>query len=167
MRPGDTYRNFYFTVTSHEPRMRTISVRFSCASSIYNMDSKGVRATMTSKFRLDRAKGGALSESSMCLAKTMRQSYAIQRPCCPPVQFIECRVQSPVIKHTAGRVAFWPQPVGSLPLAQNAWHCTSYTYYVRTYVRPGNTYRIRVISISPSRVTSRACAQSILHRSCS
>ena len=39
-------------------------------------------------------------------------------------QFIECRVQSTVIKHTAGRVEFWPQPVGSLPLAQNAWHCT-------------------------------------------
>ena len=51
----------------------------------YNMDSKGVRATTTSKFRLNRAKGGALSETSTCLAKTMRQSYAIQRPCCPPV----------------------------------------------------------------------------------
>ena len=41
-------------------------------------------------------------------------------------QFIECRVRSTVIKHTAGHVAFWPQPVGSLPLAQNAWHCTSW-----------------------------------------
>ena len=40
-------------------------------------------------------------------------------------QFIEYRVRCTVIKHTAGHVAFWPQPVGSLPLAQNAWHCTS------------------------------------------
>ena len=40
-------------------------------------------------------------------------------------QFIEYPVRSTVIKHTAGHVAFWPQPVGSLPLAQNAWHCTS------------------------------------------
>ena len=31
MRPGDTYRNFYFTVTSHEPRMRTISATSSFA----------------------------------------------------------------------------------------------------------------------------------------
>ena len=37
-------------------------------------------------------------------------------------QFIECRVQSTVIKRTEGS---GPQPVGSLPLAQNAWHCTS------------------------------------------
>ena len=42
-------------------------------------------------------------------------------------QFIEYRVRCTVIKHTAGHVAFWQQPVGSLPLAQNAWHCTSYT----------------------------------------
>ena len=51
------------------------------------------------------------------------ESYAIQRPCCHPVN--ECSVRSTVIKHTAEHVAFWPQPVGSLPLAQNAWHCTS------------------------------------------
>ena len=49
--------------------------------------------------------------------------------------FIECRVRSTVIKHTAGHVAFGPQPVGSLPLAQNAWHCTSIYTYIRTYVR--------------------------------
>ena len=49
--------------------------------------------------------------------------YAAVLPSCK--QFIECRVPSTAIKHTSGHVAFWPQPVGSLPLAQNAWHCTS------------------------------------------
>ena len=91
------------------------------------------------------------------------ESYAIQRPCCPPVtriqrcpllllwvatksctlqQFIECRVRSTVIKHTAGHVAFWPQPVGSLPLAQNAWHCTS--IYVYIYIR-SSALRMRAL----------------------
>ena len=51
--------------------------------------------------------------------------YAAVLPSCK--QFIECRVRSTAIKHTSGHVAFWPQPVGSLPLAQNAWHCTSTT----------------------------------------
>ena len=55
-------------------------------------------------------------------ASIVRYTTAVLPSC---QQFIECRVQSPVIKHTAGRVAFWPQPVGSLPFAQNAWHCTS------------------------------------------
>ena len=47
-------------------------------------------------------------------------------------QFIESRVRS--IKHTAGYVAFLPQPVGSLPLAQNAWHCTSMTHFAYHYL---------------------------------
>ena len=53
--------------------------------------------------------------------------YTAVLPSCK--QFIECRVRSTAIKHTSGYVAFWPQPVGSLPLAQNAWHCTSYYKY--------------------------------------
>ena len=97
-------------------------------------------------------------------------------------------------------MASQPQPVGSgsLPLAQNAWHCTS--YYTISYrvvsskttvrlqalpptfnlllgererahlvVQPARKFYIytcdrvilTVISISPSRVTSRACAQSL------
>ena len=50
------------------------------------------------------------------------ESYAIATTAVLPScqQFIECRVRSTVIKHTARHVAFWPQPVGSLPLAQNA-----------------------------------------------
>ena len=57
---------------------------------------------------------------------------AIQWPCLPSCkQFIECAMfaslQSTVIKHTTRYmyVVSWPQPVGSLLLAQNAWHCTS------------------------------------------
>ena len=62
-------------------------------------------------------------------------------------QFIECRVRSTAIKHTSGHVAFWPQPVGSLPLAQNAWHCTSnYPRYMYLTDRV-DTYRI-VLNVS-------------------
>ena len=64
-----------------------------------------------------------MKQQPLLLCVFYGESYAIQRPSCK--QFIECRVRSTVIKHTAGHVAFWPQPVGSLPLAQNAWHCTS------------------------------------------
>ena len=57
-------------------------------------------------------------------ASIVRYTTAVLPSC---KQCVEWRVQSPVIKHTAGRVAFLPQPVGLLPLAQNAWHCTSST----------------------------------------
>ena len=38
-------------------------------------------------------------------------------------------------KHTAGHVASRPQPVGSLPLAKNAKHCTSRYYSERDWKR--------------------------------
>ena len=55
-------------------------------------------------------------------ASIVRYTTAVLPSC---KQFSECHVQSTVIKHTVESVAFLPQPVGSLPLAQNAWHCTS------------------------------------------
>ena len=66
-------------------------------------------------------------ETTTTLCVFYGESYAIQRPCCPPVNSLLSAVFDlyTVIKHTAGHVAFWQQPVGSLPLAQNAWHCTS------------------------------------------
>ena len=62
--------------------------------------------------------------------------YTAVLPSCK--QFIECRVRSTAIKHTSGHVVFWPQPVGSLPLAQNAWH-------ICMYIRSSSTLRMRAL----------------------
>ena len=61
---------------------------------------------------------------------------------------MECRVRSTVIKHTAEHVTFWPQPVGSLPLAQNAWHCTSvFTQHVAKCHSPVRAAGAHALSI--------------------
>ena len=85
---------------------------------------------------LNRSPYGHLHMKQQHAMRFYGESYAIATTAVLPScqQFIECRVRSTVIKHTARHVAFWPQPVGSLPLAQNAWHCTSihiYTYVLR------------------------------------
>ena len=79
-------------------------------------------------------------ETTTTLCVFCGESYAIQRPCCPPVN--ECRVRSTVIIHTARHAAFWPQPVGSLPLAQNAWHCTRYLLVI---IAVRSTLRMRAL----------------------